>query len=89
MRGVPKDERLFVMNRPLVMLAVAVGILLLVVAVVYAMQPAQGLPHFLPGYDATLAKHHYKHAIAAFFLGLGAFAYAWFTSGQRTTVAGR
>ncbi len=65
------------------MLSVVVGILLLVLAVVYVALPAQGLPHFLPGYDPTLTRHHVTHAAAAFFLGLGAFAYAWFSSGQR------
>ena len=73
-----------VMNKPLVLLALLVGVLLLVLAVIYMAQPAQALPHFLPGYDPTLARHHYKHAIGAFCLALGAFAYGWFATGKRS-----
>jgi hypothetical protein len=31
--------------------------------------------------DPEHAHHHVKHAIAAFALGLAAFAYAWFATG--------
>ncbi|GAC1353842.1 MAG: hypothetical protein NVS4B8_20720 [Herpetosiphon sp.] len=70
--------------KPLVLLSILVGVVLMVLAVIYVLQPAQSLPHFLPGYDPALARHHYKHAIGAFFLGLGAFAYGWFGSGRRS-----
>jgi uncharacterized RDD family membrane protein YckC len=75
------------MNRTSIpaMVAAAAGIVLVVLAVVYAVEPAASLPSFLPGHvgpsDAEHAHHHIKHAIAALAVGLAAFAYAWFQTG--------
>jgi len=68
--------------KPLVILSIIAGLLLLVLAFVYLSHPANALPTFLPGYDPTLAKHHFKHGIAAALLGLAAFAFAWFQTGK-------
>lgn len=66
-------------------LAILAGCALLAVAAVYATVPAHALPSLLPGHvgarDPEAAHHHVKHAIAAFAVGLGAFAYAWFATG--------
>jgi hypothetical protein len=72
-------------TRLLPMLVVAAGVLLIVIGVVYAAEPAASLPSFLPGHvgptDAEHAHHHVKHAIAAVVVALGAFAWAWFRTG--------
>jgi hypothetical protein len=71
------------MNKMLSIAAVLAGVLLLILAVTYFALPANGLPHFIPGYSAVLTRHHFTHGIACLFLGLGAFAFAWFSSGKK------
>jgi uncharacterized membrane protein len=72
-------------SRLLPILSVLAGLVLLVIAIVYAVEPAASLPSFFPGHvgaaDAEHAHHHVKHAIAALALALVAFAYAWFATG--------
>ncbi len=58
-----------------------IGLVFLYVAFVYATTPAQLLPHGMPGFAEGVTKIHYKHAIAAFLLGLASFAFAWFKLG--------
>jgi hypothetical protein len=70
-------------DRRLVVLAVAVGIVLVVIAIVYFVEPAKSLPSFFPGHQAGSAHHHVKHGIAAFLVGLASFAFAWFRSGPK------
>jgi len=67
----------------LIIPAVGLGLLLLVVAVVYIVDPAKSLPSFFPGHEAGSAHHHIKHGIAAFVVGVGCFVFAWFQSGPR------
>ena len=74
-------------RRLLVALAIVVGIVLIVVAAVYWAEPAKSLPSFFPGHQAGSTHHHVKHGIAALALGLAAFAFAWFQTGPRTSVA--
>ena len=69
--------------RWLVPLAVIVGIALIVVAVVYWIEPARSLPSFFPGHQAGSNHHHVKHGIAAFLVGLACLAFAWFQSGRK------
>ena len=45
------------------------GIILLIVAAVYFLVPADQLPSFFPGHEAV-SRMHYKHGIAAGVLGL-------------------
>jgi hypothetical protein len=66
-------------------LAVIFGVLLLILAFIYWTTPANSLPGFLPGYDASLTTAHHKHAIGAFVLALAAFAYFWFNSKKPST----
>jgi amino acid permease len=61
--------------------AVLVGIVLIGVAIVYWVTPAQSLPTFMPGFEAGSAHIHFKHGVGSFILALAAFAYAWFKSG--------
>jgi hypothetical protein len=70
-------------DRLLVTLAVVVGIVLIVIAIVYWAEPAKSLPGFFPGHQAGSGHHHTKHGIAAFLLGLACLAFAWFRSGPK------
>lgn len=73
------------MNKPLVLLGIILGIIFLVVAVIYFIEPAKSLPAFFPGHDPRLTTHHYKHGIGSLVLGLACFALAWFQSGKKTS----
>jgi len=70
-------------NRVLVPLAIVVGVLLILVGLVYFVEPAKSLPGFFPGHEAGSAHHHVKHGIAALFLGLACLVYAWFQTGKK------
>ena len=71
-------------SRVLTTIAVVLGIALIVVAVVYWVEPAHSLPGFFPGHESGSNHHHAKHGIAAFVLGLACLAFAWFQSGKKT-----
>ncbi len=75
-------------NRGLAIAAIVVGVVLMIVAVIYWVEPAKSLPFpdFL-GHQAGSDTHHYKHGIAAFLLGIGCFVYAWFQLGPKRTGA--
>jgi len=71
-------------NRKLLtMIALVLGVALMVVAVIYWVEPAGSLPSFFPGHEAGSQHHHVKHGIAAFLLGLACLAFAWFNSGPK------
>jgi hypothetical protein len=70
-------------DRLLVALAVIVGVLLIVVAIVYWAEPAKSLPGFFPGHTAGSNHHHVKHGIAALLVGLACLVFAWFRSGPK------
>jgi uncharacterized membrane protein HdeD (DUF308 family) len=69
-------------KRILVPLAIVVGVLLILLGLVYFVEPAKSLPGFLPGHEAGSAHHHVKHGIAALFVGLACLVYAWFNTGK-------
>ncbi len=71
----------------LVALAIILGTALIVVAVIYWVEPAGSLPSFFPGHEAGSSHHHVKHGIAAFLVGLACFAFAWFNSGPKKSAA--
>ena len=74
----------FARNRKwLVWLAVVLGVVLIVIAVIYWVEPAGSLPSFFPGHEAGSSHHHVKHGIAAFLVGLACLAFAWFNSGPK------
>ncbi len=68
-------------DRLLALLAACVGIVLIIVGIVYWVEPAKSLPGFFPGHQAGSAHHHVKHGIAAFLLGLACLVFAWFRTG--------
>ena len=74
-------------RKPLVALALVLGVALIVVAAVYWAEPARSLPSFFPGHRAGSAHHHVKHGIAAFLVGLACFAFAWFNTGPKKSAA--
>jgi uncharacterized membrane-anchored protein YitT (DUF2179 family) len=75
-------------KRLLVSLAILLGAVLIAIALVYWIEPAKSLPSFFPGHAAGSTHHHVKHGIAAFFVGLACFVFAWFnTGGNRTRTA--
>jgi hypothetical protein len=41
------------------------GVVLLVVAAVYFLMPADQLPGFFPGHEAGVSRMHYKHGIVS------------------------
>jgi hypothetical protein len=79
-------------RRKLIIPAIVLGIVFLVLAVIYFVEPAHSLPSFFPGHvSATSSEanhHHTKHGIAALVLALACFAFAWFQTGPKTGTAG-
>ncbi len=59
-------------------LAVLVGLLFIVAAVLYFTQSADALPGFLPGHKIGDLTHHTKHGILAIALAVCAFVAARF-----------
>lgn len=57
------------------------GVVFLVIAIVYFIEPASSLPSFFPGHEAASSHHHTKHGIAALVVAVGCFIFAWFQSG--------
>ena len=79
------------MNVNLRRLAIPVAILgvaMIVIAIVYFVQPQHSLPSFFPGHssatDPEANHHHTKHGIAALVVALACFAFAWFQTGPKT-----
>ena len=70
-------------DRLLAILAIVVGIVLIVIAFVYWLEPARSLPGFFPGHEAGSNHHHVKHGIAAFLVGVACFVFAWFATGPK------
>ena len=74
-------------DRLLALLALVVGVVLIVIAVVYWAEPAKSLPSFFPGHEAGSSHHHVKHGIAAFLVGLASLVFAWFKTGPKQPVS--
>ena len=68
-------------KRKLIPWAIAAGIVLIAIAIVYWAEPAGSLPSFFPGHEAGSSHHHTKHGIAALVVALACFIFAWFQSG--------
>ena len=73
------------MSKSLPLIAGLVGVLSLVLAVVYWLTPAGGLPAFLPGFQAGSSHIHVTHALVLFIVAVVLFALAWFQSGRGDT----
>ncbi len=75
-------------TRQLIIPAVLLGVILIIVAIIYWVSTANGLPSFFPGHQAGSTTHHFKHGLAAFLLGLACFVLAWFQTGPSRGAAG-
>jgi hypothetical protein len=56
-----------------------IGVVLLVIAAVYFLVPADQLPGFFPGHDAASTQIHMKHGIASAVVGVVLLAAGIFT----------
>ena len=74
-------------DRTVNILLVVAGIVLILIAIVYWVEPAHSLPSLMPGHEAGSNHHHVKHGLAAFLLGVGAFVLVWFRTGPRNARA--
>ena len=68
-------------------IAVVAGIALIVLAIVYWVEPAGSLPSWIPGHEAGSGHHHIKHGIASFLVGVALLVFAWFQTGPRKAAA--
>jgi hypothetical protein len=66
-------------------IAFALAIIFIILAVYYWITPAGALPGFIPGHETGSMTVHIKHGMASFILGLGLFAYAWFSGGKKAS----
>jgi len=60
------------------LLLTVIGLVLIVVAVVYFVMPADQLPSFMPGHAAGVTRVHMKHGIASGVAGVVLLAAGWF-----------
>ena len=58
-------------------LAFLLGAVLIVIAAVYLLLPADSLPSFLPGYEAGLLRPRIKHGVASGVVGVMLFVVGW------------
>ncbi len=70
-------------ERLLVLVAGLAGVALVVLAIVYWVEPAGSLPSFFPGYQAHSSHVHFKHGLAAVLVGLACFVFVWFRTGPK------
>ena len=71
-------------KKSLSIIGITLGIVFICFAVLYFVTPAKSLPAFFPGHEAGSLTKHVKHGVAALFLGLGCFAFAWFQGGKKS-----
>jgi amino acid permease len=74
----PPESRVKKGPRFMKIIAYILGILLIIVAVVYFVLPADSLPSFFPGHVAGSSHMHYKHGIVAAVVGVILLAVGWF-----------
>lgn len=52
------------------MILTSLGVVLLIIAAVYFLVPADQLPGFLPGHETGVTRMHYKHGVVSGVAGL-------------------
>jgi len=60
------------------LVAYVVGVVLLVVAAIYLLLPADQLPSFFPGHATGLARIRFKHGLVSGAAGVVLLAVGWF-----------
>jgi hypothetical protein len=63
--------------------AIVLGIILIIVAGIYLVIPADSLPTFFPGYDAGLTRIRLRHGLVAGGVGVILLAFGWFVGRSR------
>jgi len=58
-------------------IAIVIGVILIVVAAVYFVVPADSLPAFFPGHETGLMRVRTKHGMLAGALGIVLLALSW------------
>ena len=68
------------MTKPVPWILGMIGVVFIGLALVYWLTPAEGLPSFLPGFQAASDHVHLTHALASLIVALALFAIAiiWF-----------
>ena len=59
-------------------IAYLLGALLIVVAAIYLLVPAESLPAFFPGHEAGMTRIRLKHGLAAGLVGVILLGVGWF-----------
>ena len=70
-------------NNPMKFVAYLLAVILIVVAAVYFLVPADSLPAFFPGHEAGLTRIRMKHGIAAGAAGVILLLVGWFVGRSR------
>ncbi|MEI6058025.1 MAG: hypothetical protein WCQ60_03595 [bacterium] len=73
-------------NKILVVGSIIVAIIFVLGGIYYWITPADALPTFFPGYDATMTGIHFKHGLGLVVLALALGAFAWFKSGEKKEI---
>jgi uncharacterized membrane-anchored protein YitT (DUF2179 family) len=58
-------------------IVIVIGVILIVVAAVYFLVPADALPAFFPGHETGLMRVRAKHGMLAGALGIASLALGW------------
>ena len=68
------------MTKPVPWIIGIIGLVFIGLAIVYSLTPADGLPSFLPGFQAESDHVHLTHALGSLVVALALFAIAiiWF-----------
>jgi hypothetical protein len=66
--------------RPITVLLLLVGVVLIAGGIVYFTETAHDLPAFFPGHDVHSTTHHTKHGLTLIVLAVLALGAAWFTT---------
>jgi ammonia channel protein AmtB len=72
-------------KKVLIWISVLLGILFVLLALMYWFTKAGSLPTYFPGYIAGSTIVHFKHGLASLILALALFAFAWFSSGKKSS----
>jgi hypothetical protein len=65
------------------LICTVLGLVLIVIAVMYFMMPADALPGFFPGHETGLMRMRYKHGMVSGALGFVLIAVGWWMGWRR------
>jgi hypothetical protein len=63
--------------------AIVLGLVFVIIALVYWLVPAGSLPGFVPGFEAGGTRIHGKHGIVAAVIAVILFVFAWYAGRSR------